>query len=123
MKLSQANQLLESLKTIEVKDLAFDIARNIRILQNELTEYNQFKQEIFRKYGEEKDGVLSVNPMASNFEEFRKEIALIEDKECDFNFYLFSEEELRNCKELTTSQQLFLQTYFMKGEENDNTKL
>ena len=96
MKYSQAEILAENLLSLkDIKGSAgVKIARNLRMINDELREYYQFKQELFRKYGEEKDGVLMINKESENFPLFMKEIEPIASQEVDFDFRKITEQEL-----------------------------
>ena len=74
--------------------LGFKIARNMRMIQDEIKEYIQFKEGLFRKYGEEKDGQLIVDKNSPNYEEFAKELEKLEKQEVNFDFRKITEEEL-----------------------------
>lgn len=95
MKTSQAEQLLINLDSLtECKgSIGFKIAYNIRKLSDELREYVQFKQELFKKYGEEKDGQLIVEKTSPHFEEFTKQLNEL-DLDVEFPFRKITEQEL-----------------------------
>ena len=96
MKYSQAEVLAENLLLLnDIKGSAgVKIARNLRMINDELREYYQFKQELFRKYGEEVDGVLRINKESENFPLFMKEIEPIASQEVSFDFRRLTEQEL-----------------------------
>lgn len=95
MKYSQAEQLSVAMYSmLETKgSCGLKIARNLRMIQDELKEYYQRKEELFKKYGEEKDGQLIVEKTSPLFEEFSKELNAL-DLDVDFNFRKITEEEL-----------------------------
>lgn len=95
MKYSQAEQLgVAMYSMLETKgSCGLKIARNLRMIQDELKEYYQRKEELFKKYGEEKDGQLIVEKTSPLFEEFSKELNAL-DLDVDFNFRKITEEEL-----------------------------
>lgn len=95
MKYSQAEQLGVSLfSLLDVKgSCGLKIARNLRIIQDELKEYYQRKEELFKKYGEEKDGQLIVEKSSPLFEEFSKELNEL-DLDVEFPFRKITEQEL-----------------------------
>ena len=121
MKISQANQLSESLSTMmNVRGkVGFKIAYNKRKIDEELKEYIRFKQELFQKYGEEKDGLLQIFKGSDGYQKYLEEIAPIEDEDIKIDFRLFNEEELQDC-DLTASQIYFLMENFY--ENIDDTK-
>ena len=117
MKLTQAELLAESLKTmLDTKGIVgYKIAYNLRKINEELKEYYVAKTEIFRKYGTEKDGIICVEKGSDNYPLFLKEIAPLNDEECEINFKTFTEEELVNSG-LNANQMMFLMSNF-EGEE------
>lgn len=66
-----------------VDKVGYVAARNTRILNDELTEYFQIKQELIYKYGEkeiidgEPTGRIVVTPKSEHFKEFEKEFSEI----------------------------------------------
>ena len=94
MKQSEAKLLSISLKSMEEKGkVAVKIARNIRMIDDELKEYYQYEAELFKKYGEEKDGQLIVEKTSPLFEEFSKELNEL-DLDVEFPFRKITEQEL-----------------------------
>ena len=95
MKTSQAENLLINLDSLtECKgSIGFKIAYNIRKLSDELREYIQFKQELFKKYGEEVEGNLVINKESGNFPLFIKELNEL-DQEIEIPLMKFSEKDL-----------------------------
>jgi len=95
MKTSQAEQLLINLDSLqECKgSIGFKIAYNIRKLSDELREYVQFKQELFKKYGEEVEGNLVINKESKNFPLFVKELNEL-DQEIEIPLMKFNEKDL-----------------------------
>lgn len=96
MKYSQAENLAIALGTLtDIKGVVgFKIARNLRMINDELKEYYQFKAELFRKYGEEVDGQLVINKESPNFTPFLLELQPLMDAEVNFDFRKITEEEL-----------------------------
>lgn len=119
MKISQAEKLQASLETmLNSKGIVgYKIARNCRMIREELQEYYEAKRDLLRKYGEEKDGVLMINTKSDSFPLYAKEIAPLEDQDISFDFRLFSEEEIEN-SDLNGAQMLFIMENFMKGEDD-----
>lgn len=95
MKYSQAEQLgIAMYSLLETKgSCGLKIARNLRMIQDELKEYYQRKEELFKKYGEEKDGQLIVEKTSPNFEEFMKQLNEL-DLDVEFPFRKITEQEL-----------------------------
>lgn len=96
MKYSQAENLAMNLSTmLDTKGIVgFKIARNLRMINDELQEYYQFKEELFKKYGEEVDGNLVVKKDSENYPLFADELKKIADTEVNFDFRKITEEEL-----------------------------
>jgi len=92
----QAETLALDLQTmLDVKGITgFKIARNLRMIQDELREYVQFKEGLFRKYGEEKDGQLIVDKDSPNASDFMKELGKLNQQEVQFDFRKITEDEL-----------------------------
>lgn len=95
MKTSQAENLLINLDSLtECKgSIGFKIAYNIRKLSDELKEYVMFKQELFKKYGEEIEGNLVINKESENFPLFIKELNEL-DTEIEIPLLKFNEKDL-----------------------------
>ena len=95
MKTSQAENLLINLDSLtECKgSIGFKIAYNIRKLSDEWREYVQFKQELFKKYGEEVEGNLVINKESENFPLFIKELNEL-DQEIEIPLMRFTEKDL-----------------------------
>lgn len=114
MKTLQAENLLIALdefKNIKGK-VGVRIARNKRMIEEELREYFQFKLEIFQKYGEEKDGSLIIDTKGENYKKFVEEIQPLWDEEVNFNFKTVTDEELEENGDLTSEQCEFIMQYF-----------
>lgn len=92
----QAENLALNLQTmLDTKGITgFKIARNLRMIQDELREYIQFKEGLFRKYGEEKDGQIIVDKDSPNIGEFLKEMDKLNQQEVHFDFRKITEDEL-----------------------------
>lgn len=115
MKIKQADNIALMLNTmLQVKGIVgYKIARNLRMINEELKEYNQIKQELFQKYGEEKEGSLIIDKSSENYSLFTKEIEPYENQEVNFDFKLITDEELQN-GDLTAEQVLILSEYFLE---------
>ena len=111
MKQSEAKLLSISLKSMEEKGkVAVKIARNIRMIDDELKEYYQYEAELFKKYGEEKDGQLVIDKNSDNYQKFLNEMQPLDNEEVSFNFRKFTDEELENSS-LNVNQVLLLIEY------------
>lgn len=116
MKLSQAEIIKSVLETmLETKGIVgYKIARNLRMINEELIEYENVKRELFKKYGREENNQLIIDKDSENYPLFLGELKPYEDMEVNFDFRKISEEELEN-SELTANQMMFLMEYF-EGE-------
>lgn len=105
MKISNINMemMLETLKPIlpHRDKIGYIAARNIRILNDTLTEYFAFKQDLIKKYGEvdrDENGkelnTISIMPESSNFEAFTKEFDTIKDIEHEVEVMTIPYEEV-----------------------------
>lgn len=96
MNYSQAESLAVALSSmLDCKGtVGLKIAYNLRKLNDELKEYHEFKQELFKKYGEEKEGNLVINKESENFPLFMNELKPIESQEIEVNLRRFNESEL-----------------------------
>ena len=117
MNYKQAENLALSLSTmLDTKGVVgLKIARNLRMINDELKEYYEFKQELFKKYGEEKDGNLVISKDSENFPLFLKEVLPFETQEVEFNFRKITESELAESG-LTAGQMSAIWDYMV--EEN-----
>ena len=120
MKQSEAKLLSISLKSMDEKGkVAVKIARNIRMIDDELKEYYQYEAELFKKYGEEKDGQLVIDKNSENYQSFLKEMQPLDNEEVSFNFRRFTDEELENSS-LNVNQVLLLMEYMGVEDVNIN---
>ena len=113
MKLSQADTLLNILSTmLQTKGIVgFKIARNYRMITEELKEYNDKKMELFKKYGKEENGQLVINKLDDNYVKFMDEMKPYDEQEVNFDFKKITDEEFEN-GDLTAEQILILSDYF-----------
>lgn len=113
MKIKQADELAMILsQMLQVKGIVgYKIARNFRMLNEELKEYNEVKQELFKKYGERQGDNLVINKDSENYSLFLDEIKPYEEQEVNFDFRKITDEELQN-SDLTAEQILILCEYF-----------
>ncbi len=120
MKQSEAKLLSISLKSMDEKGkVAVKIARNIRMIDDELKEYYQYEAELFKKYGEEKDGQLVIDKNSDNYQKFINEMQPLDNEEVSFNFRRFTDEELENSS-LNVNQVLLLMEYMGEQDVNIN---
>lgn len=118
MKIIQAEILAEQLRTMkDIKGVVgLSIARNLRMIDDELKEYYELKSELFKKYGEEQGGNLVINKMSDNYPLFLKEMAPAEEQDIEFNFRKVSEDDMIDSG-LTSEQMYLLMDFMVKGEE------
>lgn len=99
----QMEMMLNALKPIlpHRDKIGYVAARNTRILNDTLTEYFTFKQDLIRKYGEpDKDengnelGTITIKQDSPNFEEFTKEFDKIKDIEHDVDLMTVKYDEI-----------------------------
>lgn len=113
MKIKQADEMQFVLKQmLQTKGIVgYKIARNLRMITEELKEYNEVKQGLFEKYGTEKDGNLVIDKFSENYTDFQKEIAPYEDQEIYLDFKRITEDEFMS-SDLTAEQIMILTDYF-----------
>ena len=121
MKQSQAEQLSIALNSLmdEKGVVGLKIARNKRMIDDELREYYEFKQELFKKYGEERDGQLMISKDSENIDQFLAELKPLDEQEVDFDFRKITEDELAGSN-LTARQMALIWDYMVemtKGEK------
>lgn len=115
MKIKQADNIANVLQSmLQTKGVVgYKIARNLRMINEELKEYNDLKTELFHKYGEVQGDSLIINKDSENYPLYLEEIKPYEEQEVEFNFRKFTEEELQN-SDLTAQDMYFLSEYFME---------
>ena len=94
----QMEMMIETLKPLlSYRDkIGYTAARNTRILNDALTEYFAFKQDLIKKYGEsdEEKGTISILPTSPNFENFVKEFDKFKDIEQNVELMTIPYEEV-----------------------------
>lgn len=115
MKTSQAELIKSAFETMlgTKGTCGVKIARNLRMINEELLEYNEKKLEIFRKYGREENGQLIVDKDSEHYQDFINELKPYQDMEVSFDFKTFTDEELAESG-LNANQMMFLLD--LKGE-------
>lgn len=87
--------------------VGFKIARNLRMIDEELKEYYSVRNDLFQKYGEEVNGQLVINRDSENYPLFMKEIQPYDEQEISIEFRKITEDELAE-SELTAEQMLLI---------------
>lgn len=113
MKIKQAEIIKSVLETmLETKGIVgYKIARNLRMINEELIEYENVKRELFRKYGKEENNQLIIDKDSENYPLFLGELKPYQEQEVEFDFKKITEEELSNSG-LSANQMMFLMEYF-----------
>ncbi|MCD8208538.1 MAG: hypothetical protein LUD72_11415 [Bacteroidales bacterium] len=75
----------------ETGKLGYAIARNLRLLKTEATEYIQLRSELFQKYGIQNGSQWRIPP--ENIEEYIKELGDIPSIDHEVNVFKVSEED------------------------------
>lgn len=91
----------------------YAVARNLRILRDELTEYRAKKRELFQEYGQEKDGTFYIMKESPNFQKYEEEIRVYDEISADVDLMKVTGEELAKT-ELTGEQMFFLIDYMVE---------
>lgn len=115
MKITQALLLQNILSTMlnQKGIVGYKIARNLRMINEELIEYNKQREELFKKYGTQEGDTLKIDKDSENYLLFLKEIKPFDDLEVEFNFLKITQDELMN-SELTAEQMLILSDYIVE---------
>ena len=95
------------------------LARNFRMINDELIEYREERIKLFKKYGKQEGDKLRVEEDSENYPLFLQESKALDEMEIEFNFRTISEDELKDSG-LTAQQMLVLMDSGMIVEkEND----
>ena len=113
MKITQAENIKSVLETmLETKGIVgYKIARNLRMINEELVEYEDVKRELFRKYGREENNQLIIDKDSENYPLFLAEFKPFQEQEVEFDFKKITEDELAESG-LSANQMMFLMEYF-----------
>ena len=113
MKIKQAEIIKTVLETmLDTKGIVgYKIARNLRMINEELIEYENVKRELFRKYGREENNQLIIDRDSENYPLFLGELKPYQEQEVEFDFRTFTEEELAESG-LSANQMMFIMEYF-----------
>ena len=61
----------------------FRLAKNVRLINDELIEYEKIRNDLVKKYGEEKDDTVQVKENSPEMVEFLKELEIVLDEKVD----------------------------------------
>ena len=113
MKIKQVEIIKSVLETmLDTKGIVgYKIARNLRMINEELIEYENVKRELFRKYGREENNQLIIDRDSENYPLFLGELKPYQEQEVEFDFKKITEEELAESG-LSANQMMFLMEYF-----------
>ena len=113
MKIQEADQMMVILQTmLQAKGIVgFKIARNLRMIEEELKEFNKIKGELFQKYGESKGDNLIIEKDTENFTKYNEDIKPYLEQEVNFDFKKITDDEFMN-SDLTAEQIYILSNYF-----------
>ena len=113
MKIKQAEIIKSVLETmLDTKGIVgYKIARNLRMINEELIEYEEVKRELFRKYGREENNQLIIDRDSENYPLFLGELKPYQEQEVEFDFKKITEDELAESG-LSENQMMFLIEYF-----------
>lgn len=67
--------------------IAWAVAKNIKILQTAAEFFEDRRMRLLKKYGQEKDGKLSINQKDPHFEDFLREFTELSDMQTDVDLY------------------------------------
>lgn len=97
MKLLQAESLALNISQI-LKDsrgiVGYKLARNLRMINDELKEYYELKEKLLRKYGTANGDTLMLSKDSENYPLFMEEMGKIADQEVTFKFRKITEDEI-----------------------------
>ena len=115
MKQGEAYILFQELQQLAPRAkgvVGFAVARNIRLLKTELTEYADKRMELFKTYGElSEDGSrYIIKPEAQGM--FMREVAVYDDMELTIELMTITDEQLQAQDELT-GEDMYLLDNFM----------
>ena len=113
MKIKQVEIIKSVLETmLDTKGIVgYKIARNLRMVNEELIEYEEVKRELFRKYGREENNQLIIDRDSENYPLFLDELKPYQEQEVEFDFKKITEDELAESG-LSANQMMFLMEYF-----------
>ena len=120
MKTIEAFNLLTFLNGIATKctgKLGYAVARNIRILNTELTEFQNARNELIRKYGTKDGDNIFIENGSEAFFSFQNEMKQYESIELDIPLMKVNREVLEN-SDLSADLLLVMSNYMEENDDN-----
>lgn len=93
--------------------LGFYVAKNIRKMNEELTEYNNSRNELIRKYGKKNGENIVIEPNSESFFKFLEEMKTYDEIETEFETIKFSSSLLEESN-LNAQEQMIMLDYFVE---------
>lgn len=119
MKTIEAFNLLNFLNNIATKckgKLGYAVARNIRVLNTELTEFQNERNELIRKYGTKEGDNIFIEAGSEAFFKFHNEMKQYESLDLDIPLMKVDREVLEG-SDLSADILLVLSNYMEKGDQ------
>lgn len=90
-----SERALQSLSSKELPSgMAYKIFKNIKLLEPELEVFRSTNDQAIRKYGEERDGQIMIDPNSSSFAQYAEEINPILVTEVDVDIEILKMSDL-----------------------------
>lgn len=107
---------LNSISSKVTGKLAYAIARNIRKISSELTEYNKIRDELITKHGETTDnGTYSISVGTDAYKKFIKDISEYAVIEHEVDIYPIDEETI--CNSSLTAEEMLQLDFMIKDPD------
>ena len=119
MKTLEAYNLLNFLNNISkqcIGKLGYAVARNIRVLNTELTEFQNERNELIRKYGTKEGDNIFIEAGSEAFFKFQNEMKQYESLDLDIPLMKVDREVLEG-SDLSADILLVLSNYMEKGDQ------
>ena len=95
--------------------LGFYVAKNIRKMNEELTAYNNSRNELIRKYGKQNGENIVIEPNSDSFYKFLEEMKTYDEIETEFETIKFSSSLLEESN-LNAQEQMIMLDYFVEDQ-------
>lgn len=112
----EADTLMNKIQGIlkEVKGIsAYILAKNLRLLTTELTEFEKAKRDLLEKYGDKEENTVSINSNSEHFNEFVEEMKIYEQENIEVEFRKLTEEQIAESG-LNGEQIFYLSKYMVE---------